>query len=537
MLVDTDLPLTADKIRLLPPAVRRRFAGVVGQGPWTVGNLLQQLNPSERAAVLEALTPLPPGVSDLLHLPSNDLLASVGLPPDPKLGWYPASLTLAGDAGATKDARAQVREALRIRSERRARGAEVEEDLRARLRAFPPPPLTELAQSLTRARDELRRRTVPEAEFDTLDQWKLDAPRELVVWSGGGRSAAVGVLDDLQLPVTPDRWFLAAVDRTLHALTTPGHPLRAELEQLHARPRWARELERLDKSLGAPPATAELGFRFVGSDYGEWTIRPVSCVAKPKGGFTVKALKTSEHHTVRKSQVEARALALITGWRHGLPNELAATVAEMLAGQPRLFSGSKGTKPLAVRRRTLALQLGVEDGEVAPTYSVDGEPVDLADVWATREGPTWIRLYEEPDADELQLIEVVDQMFEVASWMARTGSLPMDAVPALVERLPALGRHVPVDLDPSLRGEALPPDLRPVVRVGWDGHGLTLDVRLRHLPELPPVEPGTGLAELVTSRDGKADHVPRDLEREPAAVEQALEPLALPEAARSGWRW
>ncbi|MEQ1508570.1 MAG: hypothetical protein ABMB14_40435, partial [Myxococcota bacterium] len=408
-------------------------------------------------------------VTDLHRLTGDDLLKSVGRG-NPG-AWLRVGQYLApGDAWIER-IRPEIEDALRIRAARRVEGLETERARAASRRTAPAPALRPLWSWALEVRAALRQRVVPEGQHAQLG-WETDPDRGLVGFGVPERATdwdrprvVLSAIEPFTLDGSHPEWSLAAIDRLLDAIADPADPLHAEVVAVVTRAPWERELAAVDRwSIGAPPDETRLGWR-VAVDTGALKVRPVVGTPRAKGGWTIRNARWPEVEPYMYAEGDERLVVLIAH-RPNLPRELGPLVAEALIGHPRLFSGTKGNKPLVIRRRSLGLGFGDVDGRYVPTLTVDGEHVPSAELAAHVEHGsrgTWLRVVPGDPADELQWIPVPATVAAgLADWVRSTRGLPPEALQPLLARLPALSAAVPVSAG-ALSGTALAPDERPVV--------------------------------------------------------------------------
>jgi superfamily II DNA or RNA helicase len=573
------VPAASVPLDRVSAAQRRKLRRAITEGRIVSAQaLVSHLDRAGRAALLPVIAEiasetefarLPARIDDLFTHPVADLLASVGAPalnlPSP---WSTVSQLLQPPSWmrVTEDHRQAVVGALRIRARRRAEALAAEEARAAAWDRPPPRPLLALRDALIEARVALRARVRPEGEHAVPATFQLrESPLSVTiridtsdrpsVQPSGEREA--GQLDTtIVLPdnlashvrfegshrgLSDARWRLGAVDRMLDWLADPTcEPHRVLLEWL-SRPTWQADLDRLDQIVGEAGAGAgaevgPLGWRATASG-GSVTFRPVlfrSGRAKPRN---IAWRDVSAEMLV--DPIDQRVYELL---RQGPGHQNLVAAAEALIGHPRLIGpGSDG--PVSVRRVPLSLaMIEGEDGAVELQLELEGEPIPLrllVDLGHELGSSTKLRYVHLPGRPPVVQVVTVPlaTVNALLGWLRTARPVPREGVAPLMARLPAVGALLPVRVDPSLRGAPIEGDLRPLLRLAWDGASLRIGVRLRPLPELPPVVPGEGLSELVTHRESGPAFVARDLGVEPEQVLATLAPLALPDDARSGWDW
>ena len=332
---------------------------------------------------------------------------------------------------------------------------------------------------------------------------------------------------------------LAAVDVALDLLATDeslGDEVAEELE----RPDWSRLLERVDRLL--PQAVLEtkdqvwLGWRVV-ERYCTIELKPVECRPKKRGaGLGARGISLSRAASepeLGRLPADLEVLARMgVETKRGNPvhgTDVTGALRE-LDGHPRLFLGSRGTRPLAVRRGRVDLRLDQRDERFRWQVRLDDQVLDragLRDLARIAGQQVQARLDE-----ELGLCRVFDlppAATGLLQLLARSSDdLEPEAADAFLDRLPQLEAVLPVELGEGLGGRLVPPDPATIVRLELEPDGaLRVRLRVRPLPGGPLRIPGSGSA-FAHATDGEEPiHTRRDLGAELARAQALAEATGL----------
>ena len=349
---------------------------------------------------------------------------------------------------------------------------------------------------------------------------------------------------------------LAAVDAVLDALSDPGRAdLCRGLVAAHHLPAWARLMDRLDVELVERPlrdkdgVPVELGWRMRGRSFDD-VLEPVA-VRPKKTGTGLKIAKIDLKELLRWTGLDSRPVdAAVVSWltmrvdrRRGgdslpQPFRLKRALIELI-GHPRFFL-ENGAEPAAVRRCTLALKWSAAaDGGVALLPMIDGDP------WPTEQITTMLQrtplgelaIVERDDPPAMLLVDIPQQARNVLELILERGThLPAEAVPALMQRLPAISAAMPCELDEPLRGLTVEADRRPLIQLELlPKEVLRVEARVRPLTSGPSFPPGEGPDQVFAMRPEGRVCALRDRAGEAEIVRVALHPLAL--AADEGFVW
>jgi superfamily II DNA or RNA helicase len=445
----------------------------------------------------------------------------------------------------------QVARAYLARCAERVRAAVDEE---RELLARPPPgdpTLRALAERLLATRAEIRARVQPRARAAIPRRsftFDLDPPALLAREEDWPHSVQT-LLPLAAEPIAPAcgctssvpalcAHALAAIDALLDKLGDPAAsaelaPLAAEL----GRPAWSRLLAELDRLVpdGATAPSVRLVWRLRCED-DRLSIAPVQQRLTRTGKFTrgspIPLARVVHEGLAGASPVDAQVAELLS-----LAHAMAASerarhyerrAIEALVGHPRVVEDRPPHRSIDVRAATLEL-VAAEDGDtLALRPRLEGRELDARRLIDPRAGTLRPWLVDEAGPTVTVLRATAEIAAAVASVARHGGCFPAEAMPALVERLPALGARLGLALPPSLRGEEIAADPRPLLRLD-PGEGVALRARalVRPLAGASAHPPGAGPVEIDGLVDGRRVFVRRDLAAEPARVRAALEPLPL----------
>jgi len=336
----------------------------------------------------------------------------------------------------------------------------------------------------------------------------------------------------------------AAVCLALEALALDTLP---ELEAVLGKPGWQRLVDALEAVAHAEPppieyrgGPAQLGWRLRDDRYEP--LEPVTCRPNARGKSWMLRRTQREnvrelvrHSDLRTDQRVASILGL-GGYSSHASDWIRGEALWELAGHPRVFPTPAAKAPVPVRRAPLELtvipeqggvRLGVTFGDVRFTPKEASEVLaacrfgDVVAWWDAANAK--IRLAR-PTEDFWRLLDSLD---------GRAPAVPQEAVPALVARLPALSRRVPVRLEDNGDGaetdtRRLPADDRLLVRLDLDdAERMTLTLRVRPRADLQPLLPGDGPAQLFIENDGQVAVVVRDLDAERRRARELVGSLGL----------
>ncbi|MCK6527299.1 DEAD/DEAH box helicase [Myxococcota bacterium] len=533
------------------------------------------------------------GVASALHFPTEclrDRLAGTAL----AWLWYGSARSLGSvisaptGRGIGYDARhapKAVQEAAIAELKARAREAKegiAEEAARPPLQDPADPQLRAAFERVLAARRALRGQASPRPRARigpiSLDV-ELDPPtliyREAAkAWCGGGSSPVVRVDPGRgpgaevascscprgrgECPVV-----LSALDCALEAMSTPStDPAAQAFRDAIRRPAWERTLVALDQALGrgaAPAGRLEpeeaLGWRILESSRGRLDLEPVLCRPYKRGiGLKSRRIRLEEVRDLPPDACDDRDHGIATllepdpryrtyGTHDpAAPAQVHRAIA-MLVGHPRVLMGPRASTPMSVRRARLQVRWIAEEGggaRLVPCVdAVRMDVAELADQVQRRGAGGWLVLFDN-GADVCRVAAVPPRLPALLGTLASRGaSFPAEALPGLMDRIPDFTRAVPIALDAALRGEEVPCDGRPVLRIAvLPGEAIRIEAWVRPLPDAAAWPPGEGPEEVLAIRETGRVFCRRDLEGEGERSREALARIGLPDGAEvAPFRW
>ena len=192
-------------------------------------------------------------------------------------------------------------------------------------------------------------------------------------------------------------------------------------------------------------------------------------------------------------------------------NSQWAKILEALVGHPLVFYG---VNPLTVQRGTIGLSIQDVDGAWRLTPSLDGRSMKDFDVVACADERLFVAI--DLGSFEMVLATAGAELGSLALslWQHPT-TIPEEAQPEFLKRLPALEALVPVLLPDSLKGELVDADTRVSLRIHpADPTGARIELRVTPAPEGATFVPGQGPVEVASKVGDKRVRVERDLEDE-----------------------
>jgi superfamily II DNA or RNA helicase len=421
------------------------------------------------------------------------------------------------------------------------------------VRAVPPehPTLRGWWTLLRNERARLRVEAGPPAAVPDPFRWTWRENGDVLVMTegvlGSRSSLSLRVLRWTVLPFLPQishwpaRDVLTVVDGVLDLLTDPGFAgHRASMAATLERPTWERDLAELDRVLAQAGQHTEgerLGWRIRGEDPSGWDIKPVWCKLTRTGTPSTRAVTDETEAELYAEEPGDRAVLAMTV-RSRVRRVDDHALLDYLVGHPRLFTAGRTAVPIQLVRSEVILRIDrTATGDLAPVPTVDGKSVsDL--VRNRRSTLDWSGAIAIWSSDtRIAVARMPRRLAEVVrALQARGPAMAADAADALLDRIAALEAIAPIELDASLRGEALPADLRPLLRMTGEPGSLHVALRVRPLPEHPALVPGAGATELHTVRDGVRGFVARDFAAESDIAADTAAALGLDDAG-SAWSW
>ena len=333
-----------------------------------------------------------------------------------------------------------------------------------------------------------------------------------------------------------------AAECALDTLIDPEHQqyetVRASLE----RPAWSRMLDALKAALAAPPPAPELPEeRLVWRVSGEPEVEVTAALQKRnKRGWTrgrgVELREIADRSDTDERDRRAAEAALTRRRSYSVELDRGALLRALI-GHPRVVLERDPNCAIRVRRAALEIRLRDEDdGQTSVAFSagdLELSPRELVDGHVAEE--TFARLLE--SEGELVVAAVSPALLSVASVCARYGAiLPRKADVALVELLARLPAEVGIEVPPRLRGDAVPADSRPRVRLEpLPGGGLRVELAARPIEGGPTHPPGEGPRHIfLAGARGARRYTERDLKGERAAADAIIAALHLDHAEPDG---
>ena len=347
------------------------------------------------------------------------------------------------------------------------------------------PILEQIWSNALKYRSKLRQGLSPRSKKDRRTQklWlvtkhqQLQYKEETIAWCGGGNWADLIVhLDGRERMVTCTcakskcRLRLSAIDQTLEMLTdTTCAPLHERLIKNIGTPKWEKDLLLLDEVLvkdGIARPGESLGWRIKETKQG-LNIEAVWCIHTGTGWKHRKAdLNTVAQagiHLTQDSDVPLLHLAKLHN-----PSSLSAML-HILQKHPRVFIGSRSSDIGVIEptQFTLALehhQLGIEWSLQLQEQEVFAR--DIIQFDQLSKTSLWYRF-----SENLFTYVIINHTLQVfIRNIANTAKIiSKEAIAAIYQRLPQIEDIIPIHLSESLRGESLPSDSRPIIRISNSG--------------------------------------------------------------------
>ena len=426
-------------------------------------------------------------------------------------------------------------------------------------RATPPtsPALRALWERLRPERDRLAAQAPATITADTAGRWLKvsEDPPAIHGLVPGAQACGSGQPLRMTLPLDPRArravdcgcpgprragcpFALAACDLVLDRITAPRPTALARaIEAAVATEPWERALGHLDqllvKQAVAEPASTddagrEPGWRVVVDRSKGVQVEPV--LVRP---YATRDGLRSWRDSLRERSARPHGLPLAAdrAVTRLLTDDLTesagqAPAALALEGHPRVVDG-EGNRLQVRSGEARLLWTATDEGGLHMALSLTGAPLDSSvahDLIHQAATPRFLALATpgqlviaalEPGA--LDLLEALEQ---------RGWSYPPEAVGPLLDRVDALSQLVPVHLAVALRGDPVPGDPRPLLRLDAMPDGaLAVDIRVQPLPDAPAFPPGHGPDTLTAVRPGGRVYVERALAVEADDVADVLDSL------------
>jgi len=450
-----------------------------------------------------------------------------------------------------------------------ARGI-LEEAERAR-RTLPPPPtpsLTRLRDKLVAERERLREHSYPRPAAGVDGQLVLDPEAQLLTWVEFGSAwCSAKPRQEIVIPLgtgkptpscaCPGRdtglcpIAISAVDAALDAVTSPRRRVMARridrvLREVHdGGVNWLPTSPRMP-AIEAPPDLSRLGWRVQADPVFGLHIEPVA--PDETGELRRVSVRTVRLHPdacpLPADRRAAEQLLPGTAWLDGstplIDRGAVHRAIDALVDHPRVITddGIGAAVPLSVERRELALRWALRgDGGVDVTATLGDlvlDPETLSDL-ARRRSASGLMVSIDASVGLCTITPVAEGALHLLGMLGRQQLDQPGAGDALLSRLPAFSRLVPVRLDPSLRGKEIDPSSTPIVRLEVLPAGsLRVQVRVRPLDGGQVLVPGEGPREVFGREGDDRVFAVRDLLEEHEYAMAAVPELPA-DAAREGW--
>jgi len=363
---------------------------------------------------------------------------------------------------------------------------------------------------------------------------------------------AIGRIEEvvpLQPATTHDLPGMGALAAVLDLITHPDladMPLRRSmLREISVAP-WQRAVAALDRSLAkaAPrgdPEGREQGWR-IRKHHGSWEVSPVWCSPyKTKDGL--RSWNLSLHDAPLALPADRAAAAILEGvggfrtYRTSAVDNRVLRATAQLVGHPLVIL-DKGLH-INVRRATLDLHWEpTRNGGIEVQTRLDGHVLDRAQVVSIADDATsdlsWLV---DAAGRRIHVISLAPSALALLGVLAqRGGSFPAEARRSLMQRFEDLSQHMQITLGGELRGDQVPGDSRPLIRLLPSPDGsLELEVLSRVLENGRAWPPGGGPTEVAALRHDHRVFVRRDLRAEEEHYRGRVDALGLPE--QQGFEW
>ena len=395
------------------------------------------------------------------------------------------------------------------------------------------PALRPLWESLWTQYQDLRGEGPPTYLFPGTIEAQADPPALVL----SGHREVTYPLDGQPLPLPPEHHLaLGTVVGLLEYVCTDPAP--EGLVEALTKPQWQRDLDFLDRLIAPdqpdPSDDKDLMGWEILQNADRIDLTAVRCRVTRSGGLQCRRTHVQEvPSSMLSDPQDARVASLLHRWKLA-PREVVLEAIAALAGHPRVVRTVDRSRE-RIEVRTAPLTLEVTDGPDGVTvgFSAAGRSVDPSHLEAALSGNDAAggRVALVLGAEVWVLGCTEAQRSFVLQFLRRRVSLPPDAVRELLGRLPRIQEILPVRLDPTLRGDEVPGDRRPLFRVAFRQQCVVIEARVQPLPDAPSHPPGQGPDTLhVVRNDRPAVHV-RDRSAEIGQVRSIARDLGLPDAA------
>jgi hypothetical protein len=331
---------------------------------------------------------------------------------------------------------------------------------------------------------------------------------------------------------------LAACDLALDRITSPRPTALARaVEAAVATRPWERALGHLDQLLDTQAVSAPAPAHPDGREPG-WRV-----VVERTQGVQVEPVLVRPYATRDGLRSWRDSLRERASRPHGLPlaadravtrlltddlTESAGHIPAALAleGHPRVVDGD-GHRLRVRPGQARLLWTATDEGGLHMALSLTGAPLGAAEARDLLQQTVTPRYLVQAAPGQLVIAALEPGAFDLLEALEQRGwSYPPEAVGPLLDRMDALSHLVPVQLDEGLRGDRVPGDPRPVLRLDAMPDGaLAVDIRVRPLPDAPAFPPGQGPDTLTAVRPEGRVYVERALDVEPDDVGDHLDRL------------
>jgi len=438
-------------------------------------------------------------------------------------------------------------------------------------RTLPPPitpQLTRLRDKLVIERERLREWTYPRPHTTIDGRLVLDPEASTLTWIEHGKLwCSAKPRHEVTIPLATGRLTpscscsgrnqgrcpvaLAAIDAAIDAVTSATRQVMARridrvlTEVTSEGGTWLPSSPSLP-AVEAPPDLGRLGWRVQTDPVFGLHIEPV--VIDDAGRPTrVSPRLVRLHPDGCPLPADLRAVEQLlpgTAWLDGssplLDRGAVHRAVAALVGHPRVITddGVGNVRELVVERHELALHWSLRDDggvDVAATLgSLNLDPEHLSQL-AARRSASGLMVSIDINAGLCTVTPVAQGALRLLGMLGRQQLSQAGAGDALLARLPAFSRLIPVHLDPSLRGIEATADSSPIVRLEvLSGGSLRVQVRVRPLPRGQVLVPGQGPQEVFGREDEVRLYAARNLEEEEELASSAVPELP-EDAVNQGW--
>jgi superfamily II DNA or RNA helicase len=350
-----------------------------------------------------------------------------------------------------------------------------------------------------------------------------------------------------RLPGTTCDHQLVALDAAIDLLRDPGHPLRARIAQAISVPGWSRFLAAFGESLARvtpseAPTDTRLVFR-VEPRLGGLSVEAALQKPGKRGGWSSGqriapselALRRDLHRDPRDARAIAELCAGPDGHGHTLrPQEQLFRLFTALIGHPRVVFADRSDVSVKVVRARLRLILEPSPTGIVPALALGDRRATAGELLLASDRSEHLILADEA-AGTILLASLDERARALLAALDRFPvSFPEESHDALLRQLQPLQESLSIELPPSLSGDPLPPDLRPVVRISPLAGSPTSEVSVlfRPLAGGPLFSPGEGPAQVLHVLAGKRVAAHRAFADELSLAHALVAQLPLPAASR-----